>query len=66
MTYSLVKENEGWNSWNSHVTGATALLRMRNPRGPMSPITLELVWTVKAHLVRMIGKKAWALMKMGS
>ncbi|RAL64675.1 hypothetical protein DID88_001708 [Monilinia fructigena] len=50
MTYSVVKENEGWNSWNSHVTGATALLKMRNPRGPMSPLTLELVWTVKGHL----------------
>ncbi|KAI9643635.1 hypothetical protein NHQ30_008257 [Ciborinia camelliae] len=50
MTDSLVKENEGWNSWNSHLTGATALLKMRNPRGPMSPLTLELIWTVKSHL----------------
>ncbi|QSZ31460.1 hypothetical protein DSL72_001025 [Monilinia vaccinii-corymbosi] len=50
VTYSLVKENEGWNSWNSHVTGATALLKMRNPKAPMSPLTLELVWTVKTHL----------------
>lgn len=54
MTYSLVKENEGWNSWNSHVMGATALLKMRDPKGPMSPLTIELIWTVKAHLVSFI------------
>ncbi|TGO24684.1 hypothetical protein BPAE_0097g00300 [Botrytis paeoniae] len=50
MAYSLVKENEGWNTWNSHVTGATALLKMRDVKGPMTPLTLELIWTVKIHL----------------
>ncbi|TGO42135.1 hypothetical protein BHYA_0012g00510 [Botrytis hyacinthi] len=50
MAYSLVKENEGWNTWNSHVTGATALLKMRDVEGPMTPLTLELIWTVKVHL----------------
>ncbi|APA14373.1 hypothetical protein sscle_12g091430 [Sclerotinia sclerotiorum 1980 UF-70] len=50
MTDSLVKENHGWNSWNSHVNGATALLKMRDVRGPVTSITLELVWTVKSHL----------------
>ncbi|TGO88055.1 hypothetical protein BPOR_0187g00160 [Botrytis porri] len=50
MAYSLVKENEGWNTWNSHVTGATTLLKMRDVKGPMSPLTLELIWTVKIHL----------------
>ena len=54
MAYSLVKENEGWNTWNSHVTGATALLKMRDVKGAMTPLTLELVWTVKIHLVRLI------------
>ncbi|TEY84197.1 hypothetical protein BOTCAL_0019g00210 [Botryotinia calthae] len=50
MAYSLVKENEGWNTWNSHVTGASALLKMRDVKGPMTPLTLELIWTVKGHL----------------
>ncbi|KAM3070104.1 hypothetical protein ACMFMG_003862 [Clarireedia jacksonii] len=50
VTHSLVKQGEGWNSWNSHVSGATALLKIRDPKGPMSPLTLELVWTVKAQL----------------
>ncbi|PQE31760.1 negative acting factor protein [Rutstroemia sp. NJR-2017a WRK4] len=50
VTHSLVKQGEGWNSWNSHVNGATALLKIRDPKGPMSPLTLELVWTVKAQL----------------
>ncbi|KAF7860565.1 uncharacterized protein EAF02_010799 [Botrytis sinoallii] len=50
MAYSLVKEKEGWNTWNSHVTGATALLKMRDVEGPMTPLTLELIWTVKVHL----------------
>lgn len=53
MAYSLVKENEGWNTWNSHVTGASALLKMRDVKGPMTPLTLELIWTVKGHLVRL-------------
>ncbi|ESZ90347.1 hypothetical protein SBOR_9266 [Sclerotinia borealis F-4128] len=46
----LMKENQGWNSWNSHMTGAIALLKMRNPRGPMSTMTLELVWGIKRHV----------------
>ncbi|PQE13390.1 negative acting factor protein [Rutstroemia sp. NJR-2017a BVV2] len=50
VTHSLVKQGEGWNSWNSHVSGATALLNIRDPKGPMSPLTLELVWTVKAQV----------------
>ncbi|KAF7883011.1 hypothetical protein EAF00_011500 [Botryotinia globosa] len=50
MAYSLVKENEGWNTWNSHVTGAIALLKMRDVKGPMTPLTFELVWTVKVHM----------------
>ncbi|KAF7876364.1 hypothetical protein EAF04_001457 [Stromatinia cepivora] len=50
MTDSLVKENQGWNSWNSHANGATALLKVRDVRGPMTSITSELVWTVKSHL----------------